>query len=134
TNDAFPTAMHIAAATEIVSLVAALGSLKKTFEKKEREFKGIVKIGRTHLQDATPLTLSQELSGYVSLLKRDIHRIEQSLEGFYDLAICGTAVGTCSNAPRHFGEKVPAAVGKWTGLPFRSHPNNFAALSAHDEV
>jgi fumarate hydratase class II len=134
TNDTFPTAMHIAAATEIIDLVAALGSLKKAFEKKEKEFKGIVKIGRTHLQDATPLTLSQEFSGYASLLKRDMYRIEQSLEGLYDLAIGGTAVGTGLNAPTHFGEKVAAAVSKWIGLPFRSHPNKFAALSAHDEI
>lgn len=134
TNDAFPTAMHIAGATEITHLISALKNLKKAFEKKEKEFKGIVKIGRTHLQDATPLTLSQEFSGYVSLLKRDIHRIEQSLDGLYDLAIGGTAVGTGLNAPPHFGEKVAKKMAEFTNLPFRSHPNKYAALSAHDEV
>lgn len=134
TNDAFPTAMHIAAAMEVSHLLSALTKLKKAFEKKEREFKGIVKIGRTHLQDATPLKLSQEFSGYVSLLKRDIHRIEQTLDGLYDLAIGGTAVGTGLNAPPHFGVKAAKEVSTLTHLPFRSHPNKFAALSAHDEI
>ncbi len=133
-NDAFPTAMHIAAATQIAPLLSALRSLAKSFEKKQKEFKGIVKIGRTHLQDATPLTLSQEFSGYVALLKRDIHRIEQALDGLYDLAIGGTAVGTGLNAPSHFGEKVAQKLASLTRIPFRSHPNKFAALSAHDEI
>ncbi len=133
-NDTFPTAMHIAAATELNQLLPALKSLKKAFEKKVKEFHGIVKIGRTHLQDATPLTLSQEFSGYVSLLERNIHRIEQALDGLYDLAIGGTAVGTGLNAPPHFGEKVAKQIAELTHLPFRSHPNKFAALSAHDEI
>jgi fumarate hydratase class II len=133
-NDTFPTAMHIAAATQTIHLLASLKNLKKSFEKKQKEFKGIVKIGRTHLQDATPLTLSQEISGYVSLLERDIHRIEQTLDGLYDLAIGGTAVGTGLNAPPHFGQKVAKKIAEITGLPFRSHPNKFAALSAHDEI
>lgn len=133
-NDTFPTAMYIAGAMEIRELITALKHLKATFQKKEKGFRGIVKIGRTHLQDATPLTLAQEFSGYVSLLERNIHRIEQALDGLYDLAIGGTAVGTGLNAPPHFGEKVALKLAELTGLPFRSHPNKFAALSAHDEM
>jgi fumarate hydratase class II len=133
-NDTFPTAMHIAAATQLHALLKTLKSLKKAFEKKEKEFKGIVKVGRTHLQDATPLTLGQEFSGYVSLLERNIHRIEEALDGLYDLAIGGTAVGTGLNAPPHFGEKVAKKIAELTDLPFRSHPNKFAALSSHDEI
>lgn len=133
-NDTFPTAMHIAAAIEMEPLLQALNQLKKALQKKEKEFKGIVKIGRTHLQDATPITLPQEFSGYVSLLERNIKRIEQALDGLYDLAIGGTAVGTGLNAPPQFGKKVADKVAKLTRLPFRSHPNKFAALSAHDEI
>lgn len=133
-NDTFPTAMHIAAAIEIKHLFSALENLKQTFEKKEKEFAGIVKIGRTHLQDATPLTLPQEFSGYVSLLGRNIHRLKLAAEGLQDLAIGGTAVGTGLNAPPHFGEKTAQKISELTGLSFRSHPNKFAALSAHDEV
>lgn len=133
-NDTFPTAMHIAAATQMEQLLAGLKSLQKAFQKKEKEFQGIVKIGRTHLQDATPLTLSQEFSGYVALIERSVHRLELGLDGLFDLAIGGTAVGTGLNAPPHFGEKVAQKIGGLTGLPFRSHPNKFAALSAHDEI
>ena len=134
-NDTFPTAMYIAAAQELHhGLLPALKSLKKAFEKKEKEFAGIVKIGRTHLQDATPLKLSQEFSGYVSLLERSIKRIEHSLDELFDLAIGGTAVGTGLNAPPEFGPKTAKKIGELTGLPFRSHPNKFAALSAHDEL
>jgi fumarate hydratase class II len=133
-NDTFPTAMHIAAAMEINTLIPTLKNLQRAFEKKEEEFKGIVKIGRTHLQDATPLTLGQEFSGYVSLLERNIHRLEEALDGLYDLAIGGTAVGTGLNAPPHFAEKAAKKIGELTHLPFRSHPNKFAALSAHDEI
>ncbi len=133
-NDTFPTAMYIAAAQEISTLLPVLKNLKKIFEKKQKEFSKIVKIGRTHLQDATPLTLGQEFSGYVSLIGRNIHRIELVLDGLYDLAIGGTAVGTGLNAPHHFGEKVAKKIAALTGMPFRSHPNKFAALSAHDEI
>ncbi len=133
-NDTFPTAMHIAGVLEGIELVKALQGLKRALEKKQKEFKGIVKIGRTHLQDAVPLTLSQEISGYVALLQRDIDRIQQAFDGLYDLAIGGTAVGTGLNAPPHFGEKVATKIGELTGVAFRSHPNKFAALSAHDEV
>ncbi len=133
-NDTFPTAMHIAAAIEIGQLIHQLELLKKSLKQKEKEFKGIVKIGRTHLQDATPLTLAQEFSGYVSLIERNIQRNELALDGLYDLAIGGTAVGTGLNAPLKFGELVAKKIGELTGLPFRSHPNKFAALSSHDEI
>jgi fumarate hydratase class II len=133
-NDTFPTAMYVASAMEMNLLIAELKSLKKAFEKKGQEFHGIVKIGRTHLMDATPLTLSQEFSGYVSLLERNIRRIEQALDGLYDLAIGGTAVGTGLNAPPKFGEMVAKKISELTHLPFRSHPNKFAALSSHDEM
>ncbi len=134
-NDVYPTVMHIAAAMEISSgLIPAMKALEKTFKKKEKEFSGIVKIGRTHLQDATPLLLSQEFSGYTSLIERNINRIEQALDGLYDLAIGGTAVGTGLNADPRFGKKVAEKIGELTRLPFRSHPNKFAALSEHDEI
>jgi fumarate hydratase class II len=134
-NDTFPTAMYIAAAVEIQNgLLPVLKKLQGTLVQKEKEFAGIVKIGRTHLQDATPLTLSQEFSGYAALLERSIGRIEQAMEGLYDLAIGGTAVGTGLNAPLQFGEKVAKKIAMITKLPFRSHPNKFAALSAHDEI
>lgn len=133
-NDTFPTAMYVAAARSLIQFIATLESLQKALEKKEKEFKGIVKVGRTHLQDATPLMLSQEFSGYVSLIERNIHRLKQTLDGLYDLAIGGTAVGTGLNAPADFGKKAAAKIAELTGLPFRSHPNKFAALSAHDEM
>ncbi len=134
-NDTFPTAMYISGAVELHSvLLPALRSLKKALEAKEKEFQGIVKIGRTHLQDATPLMLSQEFSGYVSLLDRNIRRVEQALDGLYDLAIGGTAVGTGLNSHPEFGARAAKKIAELTGLPFRSHPNKFAALSAHDEM
>lgn len=134
-NDTFPTAMHIAGAIEIQKgLLPALKSLKEVFEKKEKEFSEIVKIGRTHLQDATPLMLSQEFSGYVSLLDRSIRAIERASDGLYDLAIGGTAVGTGLNTHPQFAERSANKIAELTHLPFRSHPNKFAALSAHDEI
>jgi fumarate hydratase class II len=134
-NDTFPTAMHIAAATETARrLLPALKRLRDALEAKAREFSGIVKIGRTHLQDAVPLTLGQEFSGWVSLLDRDARRIEQMLDGLYDLAIGGTAVGTGLNTHPEFAERAARKIAELTGLPFRSHPNKFAALSAHDEI
>jgi fumarate hydratase class II len=134
-NDTFPTAMHIAAATETVrKLVPAVKNLRDALDAKAREFIGIVKIGRTHLQDATPLTVGQEFSGWVSLLDRDIKRINEALDGLYDLAIGGTAVGTGLNAHPEFAERAARKISELTGLPFRSHPNKFAALSAHDEI
>ncbi|MBZ5539744.1 MAG: class II fumarate hydratase [Acidobacteriia bacterium] len=134
-NDTFPTAMHIAAATETSRrLLPAVKRLRDALDAKAREFAGIVKIGRTHLQDATPLTLGQEFSGWVSLLERDAKRLEQALDGLYDLAIGGTAVGTGLNAHPEFAERAARKIAELSGLPFRSHPNKFAALSAHDEI
>ncbi|HLB52935.1 MAG TPA: class II fumarate hydratase [Chlamydiales bacterium] len=134
-NDTFPTAMHIAAALEIhKGLLPSLEELKNALQKKMGEFTEIVKIGRTHLQDATPLTLGQEFSGYVALLERSIQSLKVAADGLFDLAIGGTAVGTGLNAPRQFGERVAKKIAEFTDLPFRSHPNKFAALSAHDEI
>jgi fumarate hydratase, class II len=133
-NDTFPTAMNIAAATEVVeSLLPAVRKLRDTLDAKAKSFTSIVKIGRTHLQDATPLTLGQEFSGYVSLLDSDISRIEDSLKGLYALAIGGTAVGTGLNSHPEFGDRAAAHIASLTGLPFFAAPNKFAALSAHNE-
>jgi len=134
-NDTFPAAMHIAAAAETARrLLPALKILRDALDVKTREFADIVKIGRTHLQDATPLTLGQEFSGYVSMLDRDGRRVAVALDGLYDLAIGGTAVGTGLNAHPEFAERAARKIAELTGLPFRSHPNKFAALSAHDEL
>ncbi len=134
-NDTFPTAMHIAAATETARrLIPAVKKLRDALGAKAKEFAGIVKIGRTHLQDATPLTVGQEFSGWVSLLDRDLARISQALDGLYDLAIGGTAVGTGLNAHPEFAERAARKISELSGLPFRSHPNKFASLSAHDEI
>ena len=133
-NDTFPTAMNIAAATQVVEmLLPAVRKLRDTLDAKAQEFASIVKIGRTHLQDATPLTLGQEFSGYVSLLHGDIARIEDSLKGLYALAIGGTAVGTGLNSHPEFGDRAAAHIASLTGLPFVAAPNKFAALSAHNE-
>jgi fumarate hydratase class II len=134
-NDTFPTAMHIAAATRVAeALIPALIRLRDAIDAKAREFQDIVKIGRTHLMDATPLTVGQEMSGWVSLLDRDIARLQMTLPGLYDLAIGGTAVGTGLNAHPEFAERAAQKISELTGLPFQSHPNKFAALSAHDEI
>ena len=134
-NDTFPTAMHIAAAEQVERrLIPAVKELRNALDEKARAFVGIVKIGRTHLQDATPLTVGQEISGWVSLLDRDVARLELALNGIFDLAIGGTAVGTGLNAHPEFAERAAAKIATLTGLPFRSHPNKFAALSAHDEL
>jgi fumarate hydratase, class II len=134
-NDTFPTAMHIAAASQVAeSLIPAVERLRDALDAKAREFADVVKIGRTHLMDATPLTVGQEISGWVSLLTRDIERLKQVLPGLYDLAIGGTAVGTGLNAHPEFGSRAAQKISDLTGLPFRSHPNKFAALSAHDEI
>src|SRR5499425_2993518 len=134
-NDTFPTAMHIAAATETArKLLPAVKKLRDVIDAKAREFKGIVKIGRTHLQDATPLTVDQEFGGWVNLLDRDGGRIAVALDGLYDLAIGGTAVGTGLNAHPEFAVRAAKKITELTGLPFRSHPNKFASLSAHDEI
>ncbi|MGB2677327.1 MAG: class II fumarate hydratase [Candidatus Acidiferrum sp.] len=134
-NDTFPAAMHIAAATETSRhLLPAVKRLRDALDAKAREFMGVVKIGRTHLQDATPLTVGQEFSGWVSLLDRDGARIAMALDGLFDLAIGGTAVGTGLNAHPEFAERAAKKIAELTGLPFRSHPNKFASLSAHDEI
>ena len=134
-NDTFPTAMHIAAATRVRQhLLPAIRRCREAINAKGREFSDVVKIGRTHLQDATPLTVGQEFSGWVSLLDRDIVRLEQSLDGLYDLAIGGTAVGTGLNTHPEFAARAAGKIAEMTALPFRSHPNKFAALSAHDEL
>ena len=134
-NDTFPTAMYIAAATVVKEqLVPAVQHLRDALEKKARQFEDVVKIGRTHLQDATPLTLGQEIGGWASLLERDIARMESTVEGLYELAIGGTAVGTGLNTHPEFAERAAKKIAELTGLPFRSHPNKFAALSAHDEL
>ena len=128
-NDTFPAAMHIAAATETRRcLLPALKKLRDALDAKAQEFADIVKIGRTHLQDATPLTLGQEFSGYVNLLDRDGARVAMALDGLYDLAIGGTAVGTGLNAHPEFAERAARKIAELTHLPFRSHPNKFAAL------
>jgi fumarate hydratase, class II len=134
-NDTFPTAMHIAAATRVAEgLIPAVTRLRDAVDAKAREFQDVVKIGRTHLMDATPLTVGQEISGWVSLLDRDIERLKLVLPGLYDLAIGGTAVGTGLNAHPEFAERAAKKIAELTGLPFESHPNKFAALSAHDEL
>ncbi|MDP9300445.1 MAG: class II fumarate hydratase [Actinomycetota bacterium] len=134
-NDTFPTAMHIAGATAIVErLLPNVRALRDALDAKARSFADIVKIGRTHLQDAVPLTLGQEFSGYAAQLDADIARIESALPGLYELAIGGTAVGTGLNAPDGFGERCATKIAAITGLPFVQAPNLFAALAAHDGV
>jgi len=134
-NDTFPTAMHVAAALELTHrLLPSVRALRDALAAKAREFAGIVKIGRTHLQDAVPLTLGQEFSGYVAQLDAGIVRIDATLPGLLALAIGGTAVGTGLNAPAGFGEAVARKLAELTGLPFTSAPNKFAALAAHDDL
>jgi len=134
-NDTFPTAMHIAAATAIVErLLPSVRALRDALDARAREFEDIVKIGRTHLQDAVPLTLGQEFGGYVSQLDADLDRIEATLPGLYELAIGATAVGTGLNAPEGFAEAVASTTAELTGLPFVTAPNKFAALAAHDAI
>ncbi|HSO96904.1 MAG TPA: class II fumarate hydratase [Acidimicrobiia bacterium] len=134
-NDTFPTAMHIAAAEEVVHrLVPGVRDLRDALAAKSDEFAEIVKIGRTHLQDAVPLTLGQEFSGYVAQLDADLERLDAALPGLYELALGGTAVGTGLNAHPEFADRVAATIAKLTGLPFVSAPNKFAALAAHDAI
>jgi len=134
-NDTFPGAMHIAAAEEIVHrLVPSMRALRDALAAKAEAFSGIVKIGRTHLQDAVPLTLGQEFSGYVAQLDADLERIEVTLPGIYELAVGGTAVGTGLNTHPEFAERVARHIAEITGLPFVTAPNKFAALAAHDAV
>jgi fumarate hydratase class II len=134
-NDSYPSAMHIAAAEEIVHrLVPALQKLRNALNDKAEAWKDIVKIGRTHTQDATPLTLGQEFSGYAKQVENGVERIELTLPKLYELAQGGTAVGTGLNAPIGFAERVADRIAAITGLPFRSAPNKFEALAAHDAM
>ncbi len=134
-NDVFPTAMHVAAVPAIVDeLIPAVRHLRDTLARKSEEFKDIVKIGRTHLQDATPLTLGQEISGWVAQLDHGIRHIESSLQHLRELALGGTAVGTGLNAHPEFADRVAAEISKLTGHPFTSAPNKFEALAAHDAL
>ena len=135
TNDVFPTAMHISVAEETIKkLLPSLKTLEKELKKKVNEFKNIVKIGRTHLQDATPLSLGQEFSGYHAQLKKSIERIEISLKEIYFLAQGGTAVGTGINSQKNFDKKIVKEIAKFTKLPFKTAPNKFAELAAHDAI
>ena len=132
-NDTFPTAMSIAAAQMVVhTTLPKLRKLRDTLNQKAEAFKGVVKIGRTHLMDATPLTLGQEFSGYVAQLDNGIKWLEASLEHLYELALGGTAVGTGLNAPKGYSELVAKKIADLTGLPFVTAPNKFEALAAHD--
>jgi fumarate hydratase class II len=134
-NDVFPTAMHIAAAAAIENqLVGSLQQLHATFEGKSKEFDDIVKIGRTHLQDATPLTLGQEFSGHAQQLSEGVRRARQALGPLYKLALGGTAVGTGLNTHKDFAVKVAGHIAQITGQPFETAPNKFEALAAHDAI
>jgi fumarate hydratase class II len=134
-NDTFPTAMHIAAGIATTSrLLPALRALRDTLDAKAKEFAPLIKSGRTHLMDATPITLGQEFSGYVQALTNDIARIEHALGGVYELALGGTAVGTGLNTHPEFAVRSAAAISELTSLPFVSAPNKFEALAAHDAL
>jgi fumarate hydratase class II len=134
-NDTFPTAMHIAVAEEFTrDLLPSVRKLRDALAKKASEYAEIVKIGRTHLMDAVPLTLGQEFSGYVAQLEYDLKRIEAALPDILELALGGTAVGTGLNTHPEFAERTAAKIAEYTGLPFKSAPNKFAALAAHDAI
>jgi fumarate hydratase class II len=134
-NDTFPTAMHVATVEQLVDLLRpAIASLRDTLDAKAREFSRVVMVGRTHLQDATPLTLGQVTSGWVAQLDQALDGIDRVLPGVCALAIGGTAVGTGLNADRRFGEVAARKIAEETGKPFISAPNKFAALSAHDAM
>ncbi len=134
-NDVFPTAMSIAAADAVVkTVIPSLKQLRDALETKSKAFKAIVKIGRTHLQDATPLTLGQEFSGYVAQLAQSLKHVEAALPHLYELALGGTAVGTGLNAPKGYAERVAKEIATLTALPFVTAPNKFEALAANDAV
>ncbi|WP_282155069.1 class II fumarate hydratase [Cytobacillus gottheilii] len=134
-NDTFPTAMHIAAYKGLSeNLLPALHDLKQTIKLKEEAYQSIVKIGRTHLQDATPLTLGQEISGWRCSLEKNQHMISDALKYLQDLAIGGTAVGTGINAHKQFGEETAKEISSFTGYPFKSSDNKFQALTSHSET
>ena len=134
-NDSFPTAMNIAAAVNVKErLIPAVKALRDAIDAKANDWKNVVKIGRTHMQDATPLTLGEEWSGYVGVLSDDVDRIDDTLKGVYRLALGGTAVGTGINAAPDFGEAAAAEISKLTKLPFVSAPNKFTVQGAHDAL
>jgi len=134
-NDTFPTAMHIAVGERLNNhLLPAMKKLKDSLKKKQNEFAKIVKIGRTHLMDATPLTLGQEFSGYTTQIEKDIERVERTLKSVYELALGGTAVGTGLNTHPDFAVKAAESISKDTGLPFVTAPNKFEALATHDAL
>ena len=134
-NDVFPSAMHVAAASQIQGhLLPRVRRLRDTLAAKSMAFAGIVKIGRTHLMDATPLTLGQEFSGYVAQLDHSLMAIERTLPGLFELALGGTAVGTGLNAPAGFAERAAAEIARLTGLPFVTAPNKFQALASHEAL
>lgn len=134
-NDTFPTYMYVAAVKDLdENLLPALTDLKKTFENKAKKFEGLVKIGRTHLMDATPLTLGQEISAYAAQLDHCIVEIKAQMKGLYQLALGGTAVGTGLNSHPEYAQRVAAEIAKLTGYPFETAQNKFAALGAHDAV
>jgi fumarate hydratase class II len=133
-NDTFPTAMYIAASEQVMKLIPRVHKVQAAIEAKADEFANVVKIGRTHLQDATPLTVGQEFGGWANLLERDIERLNAVFGGLLDLAIGGTAVGTGLNSHPEFAKRASDKIAELTGLNFKSHPNKFAALSSHDEI
>jgi fumarate hydratase class II len=133
-NDTFPTAMYIAAAESLSRLIPQIEKVYDSIAAKALAYFDVVKIGRTHLQDATPLTVGQEFGGWASLIQRDVDRLRMVLDGLFDLAIGGTAVGTGLNSHPEFADRAAAQIAELTSLPFRAHPNKFAALSAHDEI
>ena len=134
-NDSFPSAMHIATAKEVNQrLIPSVKHLRDSLHAKAEEWKGIVKVGRTHMQDATPVTLGQEFSGYVGLLDDDLERLDNNMQDVYHLALGGTAVGTGINAPPGFDKKVAAEIARLTGLPFITAPNKFTVQGSHDAL
>ncbi|MEB3121830.1 MAG: class II fumarate hydratase [Snowella sp.] len=134
-NDTFPTAMHIAAVQTLTqNLIPSIQRLRDALDSKKTEFEDIIKIGRTHLMDAVPLTLGQEFSGYIAQLDHNLERIQTSLPHLYELAIGGTAVGTGLNTHPEFAQRVADKIAELTGLPFISAPNKFAALASHDAI
>jgi fumarate hydratase class II len=134
-NDTFPTAMHIAAVEQLTHvLIPSVKHLRDALDAKAKEFDGIVKIGRTHLMDAVPLTMGQEFSGYVTQLDQNLERVQSVLPGLYELALGGTAVGTGLNTHPEFATRTAEKIAAFTGLPFVSAPNKFAALASHDAI
>ncbi len=134
-NDTFPTAMHIAAYEAIVEyMLPRVENLQKSLEQKSIEYMGLVKIGRTHLMDATPISLGQELSGYATQIQKSVEAIKATLPHLSELALGGTAVGTGLNTPKGYSENVAAKIAELTGHPFRTADNKFEVLSAHDAI